>query len=91
MSMKNSNDIIGNQSLDLPVCSAMPQPLCHRVLPRKAQYTNELSIKMSENPSVVLKYGLTKSCVVYISKNGTQLSRNLARPRKYCDNQTVFE
>jgi hypothetical protein len=30
MSMKNSNDTIG-QSCDLPVYSAMPQPLCHCV------------------------------------------------------------
>jgi hypothetical protein len=28
--MKNSNDTIGNQSRDLPVCSAVPQPLRHR-------------------------------------------------------------
>ena len=26
MSMKNSNDTIGNRSRDLPVCSAVPQP-----------------------------------------------------------------
>jgi hypothetical protein len=26
MSMKNSNDTIGNQTRDLPVCSAVPQP-----------------------------------------------------------------
>jgi hypothetical protein len=32
MSMKNSNDTIGNRSRDLPVCSAVPQPLRHRVL-----------------------------------------------------------
>jgi hypothetical protein len=31
MSIKNSSDIIGNRSLDLPVCSAVPQPLCHCV------------------------------------------------------------
>jgi hypothetical protein len=31
MSMKNSYDTIGNQSRDLPVCSAVPQPLHHRV------------------------------------------------------------
>jgi hypothetical protein len=31
MSMKNSNDTIGNRSRDLPVCSAVPQPLRHRV------------------------------------------------------------
>jgi hypothetical protein len=33
MSMKNSNDTIGNRSRDLPVCSAVPQPLRHRVPP----------------------------------------------------------
>jgi hypothetical protein len=32
MSMKNSNDTIGNQSRDLPFCSAVPQPLYHCVL-----------------------------------------------------------
>jgi hypothetical protein len=26
MSMKNSNDIIGNQTRNLPACSAVPQP-----------------------------------------------------------------
>jgi hypothetical protein len=26
MSMKNSNDTIGNQTRDLPTCSAVPQP-----------------------------------------------------------------
>jgi hypothetical protein len=31
MSMKNSSDTIGNRSRDLPVCSAVPQPLRHRV------------------------------------------------------------
>jgi hypothetical protein len=31
MSMKNSNDTIRNRSRDLPVCSAVPQPLRHRV------------------------------------------------------------
>jgi hypothetical protein len=31
MSIKNSNDTIGNRSRDLPVCSAGPQPLRYRV------------------------------------------------------------
>jgi hypothetical protein len=31
MPMKNSNDTIGNRFRDLPVCSAVPQPLHHRV------------------------------------------------------------
>jgi hypothetical protein len=33
LSMKNSNDTIGNRSRDLPVCSAVPQTLRHRVPP----------------------------------------------------------
>jgi hypothetical protein len=36
MSMKNSNDTIGNRSRDLPVPSAVSQPLRHRVLPIKS-------------------------------------------------------
>jgi hypothetical protein len=35
MSMKNSNDTIGNRSRDLLACSAVPQPLRHQVPPNK--------------------------------------------------------
>jgi hypothetical protein len=31
LSKKNYCDTIGNRSLDVPVCSAVPQPLRHRV------------------------------------------------------------
>ena len=31
--MKNSNDTIGNQTQDLPICSAMPQPAAPRRIP----------------------------------------------------------
>jgi hypothetical protein len=42
MSMKNSNDTIGNRSHDSPVYSAVPQPLRHRVPHnRKVQNTAE--------------------------------------------------
>jgi hypothetical protein len=34
LSMKNSIDTIGNRSRDLPVCSALPQPLRHSVPPK---------------------------------------------------------
>jgi len=37
MSMKNSNDTIGNRKRDLPTCSAVPQP---NVLPRAPHKTN---------------------------------------------------
>jgi hypothetical protein len=33
MSMKKFSDSIGNRARDLPVCSAVPQPLRHRVPP----------------------------------------------------------
>ena len=30
MSLKNSDDTIGNRNRDLPVCSVVPEPLRHR-------------------------------------------------------------
>jgi hypothetical protein len=36
MSMKKSSDIIGNRTRDLPVCSAVPQPLRHRLPPLRS-------------------------------------------------------
>jgi hypothetical protein len=36
--MKNSKDTIRNRSRDLPVCSAVPQPLRHRVPPDYVKY-----------------------------------------------------
>jgi hypothetical protein len=37
--VKNSNDTVGNRSCDLPVCSAVPQPLRHRVPPHLSHGT----------------------------------------------------
>jgi hypothetical protein len=42
--MKNSNDTIGNRSRDLPVFSAVPQPLRHRV-PRSFTMLSYLSTR----------------------------------------------
>jgi hypothetical protein len=39
--MKESSDTIGNQTRDLPVCSAVPQPLRHRV-PHKITIQNQI-------------------------------------------------
>jgi hypothetical protein len=47
--MKNSNDNIGNRSRDLPVCSAVPQPLRHRV-PRSADYTYK-NVELKSTPA----------------------------------------
>jgi hypothetical protein len=43
MSMKNSNDTIGNRSRDLPVCSAVPQPLRHCVPRQSGKLFRKLS------------------------------------------------
>jgi hypothetical protein len=40
MSLENSNDIIGSQTGDLPVCSAVPLRLCHRA-PRRVICRNK--------------------------------------------------
>jgi hypothetical protein len=37
--MKNSSDTIGSRSRDLPVCSAVPQPLSHRVPLRQRMFS----------------------------------------------------
>ena len=39
MSMKNSNDTIGNRTRDLPACSAVPQPTAPRRVP--GRWTND--------------------------------------------------
>jgi hypothetical protein len=50
--MKNSSDIIGNQTRGLPVCSAVPQPLRHRV-PRCT--VGNILISVTEEVLVFLK------------------------------------
>jgi hypothetical protein len=54
--MKNSNDIIGNRSRDLPVCSAVPQPLRHR-MPRPNSSTRRKSNVTNQTifPAVTLR------------------------------------
>jgi hypothetical protein len=40
--MKSSNETIENRSRDLPVCSAVPQPLCHH---GKAEVNNRICLR----------------------------------------------
>jgi len=42
MSMKNSNDTIGNRTRDLPTCSAVPQPTA---LPRELKYVGYVILR----------------------------------------------
>jgi hypothetical protein len=50
MSMKNSNDTVGNRSRDLPVCSAVPQPLRHRGMQK---YFFEMFSEFGHAPSKI--------------------------------------
>jgi len=50
MSLKNSSDTIGNQTRDLPACSALPQPTA---LLRAPNY-EVIHVKYNENVSVLL-------------------------------------
>jgi hypothetical protein len=57
MSIKNSNDTIGNRSRDLPVCSAVPQPLSHRVLSTYSSSQNS-SFMFTHSGTISLEYRL---------------------------------
>jgi hypothetical protein len=54
MSMKNSNDTIGNRSRDLLVCSAVPQPLCHRM----SQFSCSICLKLCTHVLEHVKFGV---------------------------------
>jgi hypothetical protein len=47
MSMKNSNDTIGNRTRDLPACSAVPQPTCKKNIYTYFIHFTNLHVKMS--------------------------------------------
>jgi hypothetical protein len=45
MSMKNSNDIIGNRTRDLPTCNIVPQPTAPPHAPKDTYITNHFHLK----------------------------------------------
>jgi hypothetical protein len=57
MSVKNSNDTIGNRSPDLPVCSAVPQPLIYkRYFAQSLQHINDLSTNKISYSEINIEY-----------------------------------
>jgi hypothetical protein len=50
MSIKNSNDTIGNQTRDLPACSAVPQPTAPLRAPNNLFTTNNFRNSNQEPP-----------------------------------------
>jgi hypothetical protein len=73
MSMKNSSDIIGNRSRDLPVCIAVPQPLRHRV---------PSDVRLNESEIIFLYVETDKtnalSCMLLYLHDGSNMFRQNA-------------
>jgi hypothetical protein len=60
MSLKNSNDTIGNRTRDMPVCSVVPQPLRHRAPPviiQKGTYMTHVEAKRNALKILVYRRG----------------------------------
>jgi hypothetical protein len=62
--MKNSNDTVGNQSQDLPVCSTVSQPLRHRMPTNRNEY-QEYLLRAKDGRCVRLTT-LPLSCADYL-------------------------
>ena len=72
MSMKNSNETIGNRTRDLPTCSAVPQPI---TLPRahnRTTYRTKVTVQEMNRLMRTLKYSLQK-----VRKTDTCRSRHI--------------
>ena len=64
MSLKNSNDTIGNRTRDLPVCSVVSLPLCNHAPPLNEISSTKIIKRTSLSPHV--KY--MTSLVIYWSE-----------------------
>jgi hypothetical protein len=85
MSMKNSNDTIGNRTIDLPACSAVPQPTAS---PRAPSFHTHTEIKMRfsklnilltqtfQNPRKIFNIFLRKYAV--LARSGGELRHSVS-------------
>ena len=69
MSLKNSNDIIGNRTRDLPVCSVLPYPLRHRasliiIIIMWNQAVNTDTEVTASRPDIIIKNKKQKTCTL---------------------------
>jgi hypothetical protein len=73
MSIKISSDTIGNRSRDLPVCSAVPQPLRHRV--PVINLVPSINVCMGSGGAAPLgtRMKLAPSCLVLSTRKGLQV------------------
>ena len=68
MSVKNSNDTIGNRTRDLPTCSAVPQPTALPRTPKHTRYMNTslcscCSLKQPV-PGVIILFNMSETSEV---------------------------
>jgi hypothetical protein len=67
MSMKNSNGTIGNQFRDLPVCSAVPRPLRHRVGPPPIRGSTEFANEWNQYSYLVVTEVISMKLGIWLS------------------------
>jgi hypothetical protein len=75
MTMKNSNDTIGNRTRDLPACNAVPQPTAPECsLLRTEIKINQLEINMAEIQGALTRsvISLLLCCFKYKENTKTQ-------------------
>jgi hypothetical protein len=75
MSMKNSNDIIGNRTHDLPACSSLPQPTGPPCAPddiSRDPIFEEPKTRMVNNIWVVRGRGVVEEKIFNVSHNKKQ-------------------
>ena len=58
MSMKKSNDTIGNRTRDLPACSAVPQPTALPRAPEENSYLTNFIIEQNKHFKLQYKNNL---------------------------------
>jgi hypothetical protein len=83
MSMKNSNDTIGNQSRDLPVCSTVPQSLCHRVHLSLKKYRTNFQNQILARKVVLFNYKI--NVVDAFKRGGLESTQFKVLPKKLKD------
>ena len=87
MSMKNSNDTIGNRTRDLPACSAVPQPTAYVAFSGTTSFPyHHIDIQPKETPPVVREYGSNR---LTSSLNCTPLSMLCLQIRQ-CDSIIII-
>jgi hypothetical protein len=72
MTMKKSSDTIGNRSRDHPVCSAVPQPLRHRVPLYNKEYSVIIELRIRRKATPIYCTGIFVSTLRFTAVVGNR-------------------